>query len=92
MPAKQIFYTGKVQGVGFRYSVKQIATGFEVVGWVRNLPDGRVELQVMSDEAGELAAFLEEVEENSPLSHHIKEKETHVIPPLEDVTGFTIAR
>ena len=40
----QIFYSGRVQGVGFRYSVKMLATGFEVTGMVANLPDGRVEL------------------------------------------------
>ena len=39
-----IYYSGNVQGVGFRYTVKSIATGFEVTGAVRNLPDGRVEL------------------------------------------------
>jgi acylphosphatase len=90
MAAKQIFYTGKVQGVGFRYATKQIATGFDVVGWVRNLPDGRVEMQVMSLDPAELDAFLEEVEQNSPLRNHIKEKETHTVPPLQDVKGFSI--
>ena len=39
-----IYYSGHVQGVGFRYSVKSVATGFEVTGTVRNLDDGRVEL------------------------------------------------
>jgi len=40
----QIYYSGHVQGVGFRYTAKAVATGFDVVGTVRNLPDGRVEL------------------------------------------------
>ncbi len=40
----QIFYSGRVQGVGFRYQTKQLAAGYEVIGAVRNLPDGRVEL------------------------------------------------
>jgi acylphosphatase len=40
----QIHYSGHVQGVGFRYTARALATGFEVVGTVRNLPDGRVEL------------------------------------------------
>jgi acylphosphatase len=92
MPARQIFYTGKVQGVGFRYATKRIATGYEVTGSVRNLADGRVELQVMSADAAELTAFLEEIEVNSELAHHIKEKEVHVIPPLEGVKGFSIVR
>jgi acylphosphatase len=40
----RIFYSGNVQGVGFRYTTKTVATGFEVTGTVRNLLDGRVEL------------------------------------------------
>jgi len=40
----QIFYSGHVQGVGFRYTVKAVASGFEVTGTIRNLSDGRVEL------------------------------------------------
>jgi acylphosphatase len=40
----QVLYSGNVQGVGFRYTVKTVATGFEVTGTVRNLADGRVEL------------------------------------------------
>ena len=36
-----IFYSGRVQGVGFRYGTRVVACGFEVTGTVRNLPDGR---------------------------------------------------
>ena len=39
-----VLYSGRVQGVGFRYTAKTVAAGFEIVGNVRNLPDGRVEL------------------------------------------------
>lgn len=92
MAARHIFYTGRVQGVGFRYSTKRIATEFDVTGWIRNLPDGRVEMQVMSSDVTELLAFLQELEQNSELAHHIKEKEMHSIPDLEGVRGFTIVR
>jgi acylphosphatase len=51
-----IFYSGRVQGVGFRYAVKTVAAGFEVAGTVRNLPDGRVEL-VAEGTRAELEAF-----------------------------------
>ena len=43
MTARQVYYTGRVQGVGFRYSTKRIASGYDVTGSVKNLPDGRVE-------------------------------------------------
>lgn len=86
--AKQYFFTGRVQGVGFRYSTKRLAMGFDLVGWVRNLEDGRVEMQVMGDEE-EIAEFLQEMHD-SPLGHHIQEQEERSISPLEDANGFSI--
>ena len=44
MMAKKILYEGRVQGVGFRFGVRQIAEGFAVAGHAANLPDGRVEV------------------------------------------------
>ena len=43
---REVFYAGHVQGVGFRYTTRSIATQLPVVGLVRNLPDGRVHLVV----------------------------------------------
>ncbi len=51
-----ILYSGHVQGVGFRYTARVVAQGFEVTGVVRNLSDGRVEL-VAEGERAELEAF-----------------------------------
>ena len=42
----QVLYSGRVQGVGFRYTVKSLVAGYDVLGVIRNLPDGRVELIV----------------------------------------------
>ena len=39
-----VYFGGRVQGVGFRYTARRIASGFEVAGYVQNLPDGRVRL------------------------------------------------
>ena len=63
-----MFYSGRVQGVGFRYSVREVACGFEVTGFVRNLPDGRVEL-VAEGDAEEAQAFLAAIHEGQLRSH-----------------------
>ena len=54
---KTVRYTGRVQGVGFRYTARRVADDFAVAGFVRNLPDGSVEL-VAEGEGAEVAAFL----------------------------------
>ena len=90
MASYQVFFSGRVQGVGFRYSVKRIAAGYEVVGWVRNLPDGRVELHAGGGRE-EVDAFLAAIE-SSPLRHHVQSIERHPIPPLRERFGFVIER
>jgi len=91
MVARKAFFTGRVQGVGFRYGTKQLAMGFDVIGMVRNLADGRVELCVMG-ELDELEAFLREIREESNLSHHILEYMEEEIAPeeMQQVKGFSI--
>ena len=59
-----VLYSGSVQGVGFRYTVKALTTGYEVTGTVRNLPDGRVEL-VAEGSREELEAFLLGIRESA---------------------------
>lgn len=43
---KHIYVSGRVQGVGFRFRVQQLARGLDLTGWVRNLDDGRVEMEL----------------------------------------------
>jgi acylphosphatase len=57
---------------------------------VRNLPDGRVELVAVSADPDELAAFLEEIAENSPLAHHIKKVQSAPMPVPPGLRGFEI--
>lgn len=57
---REVFYNGRVQGVGFRYTARQIATRFSVTGFVQNLADGRVRL-VAEGEPDEVERFLDAV-------------------------------
>ena len=58
MVRKHIFFSGRVQGVGFRYQSAWIARDLGLTGWVRNCSDGRVEMEVQGDPAA-IAALLE---------------------------------
>ncbi len=53
----RIYFSGHVQGVGFRQTAHRLAKGFEITGWVKNLSDGRVELLVEGDER-EIQSFF----------------------------------
>ena len=84
----QVFYEGNVQGVGFRYSVKQIAKGFDITGSIRNLPDGRVDLQVSGDER-EVREFIDAISE-SELRAHIKKQSESALTSAPAFRGFEI--
>lgn len=73
MMRKTLHYSGRVQGVGFRFTTERVARGHAVTGYVRNLPDGRVqcvvegeqeEVERFSDElARRMRGYIREVEE-----------------------------
>jgi acylphosphatase len=88
MISLQVFYEGRVQGVGFRFTVRHIAKGFDVTGWVRNLPDGRVELQVTGEE-DEVRAFLDQVTQ-SELHSLIREQSENKLNEPVSARGFEI--
>ena len=79
----QVLYEGSVQGVGFRYTVRQLAKGFDVTGSVRNLPDGRVELSATGEE-GEVRAFVEAIGQSELRAHIRKQSEL----PLANAPAF----
>jgi acylphosphatase len=88
MTSLQVFYEGNVQGVGFRWTVRHIAKGFDVTGWVRNLPDGRVELQAGGEES-EVLAFLDAIK-MSELASHIRRQDQTRLASRPDARGFEI--
>ena len=88
MTARHVFYEGRVQGVGFRYSVRQIATGFDVTGWVRNLPDGRVDFSPPETPA-EVTDFLQAIRD-SDLASFIRNETIDEVPPPSGLRGFEI--
>jgi acylphosphatase len=85
-----IFYSGHVQGVGFRYIAKTVATGFEVSGTVRNLPDTRVEL-IAEGPREELEAFRAAVR-NAGLSSFIHDESVNWTEAQDEFRGFEIVR
>lgn len=81
-------YEGKVQGVGFRASILSLAKGYEVTGWVKNLPDGRVDVYACG-EAVELDDFLSAISE-SHLAGHIENRSLTPGSPEAGLRGFRI--
>ena len=83
------YFSGMVQGVGFRYTTVSVARGFNVTGCVRNLPDGRVHL-VAEGEPKELDAFLESVRDR--MSHYVRACRFQSGPASGEFVGFGIER
>jgi len=74
--------------VGFRYSTRAVACGYEVAGFVKNLPDGRVELVAEGEEA-EVRAFLDALDA-SHLGSYIRGRETRWSAATGEFKGFEI--
>ena len=86
----QILYSGHVQGVGFRYTAKSVAVGFDVCGIVRNLSDGRVELTVEGTRE-ELEAFRAAVRD-AGLKRFIRDESLAWSTAQNEFRGFEIVR
>lgn len=82
-----VYFSGHVQGVGFRYATLQVAKEYEVAGFVRNLPDGRVHLEVEGQKP-ELEAFLKAVGEAMP--GYIRKMERRSARRVAQLRGFAI--
>lgn len=87
MIRKTVHYSGRVQGVGFRYHTYEIAVGYPVRGFVRNLSDGRVEL-VVEGASKDVGRFLATVA--SEMSEHIRGIEVSESPGTGEFSGFGV--
>ncbi len=76
--SKRVTYSGRVQGVGFRYTAQRLAQGFPVTGYVRNLHSGDVELVAEGPE-DQVDAFLAAVAHR--MAHYIENSTTALEPP-----------
>jgi acylphosphatase len=88
MMSIQVFFEGRVQGVGFRWTVRHVAKGFDVKGWIRNLIDSRVEMQVAGEE-DEVRAFIDAIGQ-SELRSHIRKTTEHKLDTPVEASGFEI--
>lgn len=84
---RRVIYTGHVQGVGFRYTTRNLASGFDVRGYVKNLSDGSVEL-VCQGLPPELNAYLSAV--RSHFAGQIRNEKTSTSSVDVDYRGFEI--
>lgn len=84
---REVHYSGTVQGVGFRYTVRSLARHYRVAGYVQNLPDGRVRL-VVEGEPDELRRLIEAV--RGQMGNFIRHVEQSIGPARGDLKGFEI--
>jgi acylphosphatase len=84
-----VHYSGRVQGVGFRFNAQWIARGFHVTGFVRNLPDGGVQLVAEGEEA-EVDRFLAKIADS--MAGNISHADVQRHAATGEFSGFEIAR
>ena len=85
---KHIFFTGRVQGVGFRYTAVHLARPLGLTGWVKNLWDGRVEMEVQGRSEA-IERLLSQLRNQRFIV--IEDIEIQEMTVIEE-TGFAVAR
>ncbi len=83
-----VFWSGRVQGVGFRYTTESAALELGITGWVRNLPDGRVEALVEGPEK-KLQQMLDRIA-SGPMKGYIRGVEVHWEQPTGEFDDFRV--
>ena len=82
-----VYYSGMVQGVGFRYITRQVADELAVSGWVKNLSDGRVEVEAEADE-DVLLYYLQRVKDY--FSRYIQNADIRWLEPKGGASDFKV--
>ncbi len=82
-----VHYRGRVQGVGFRYTARELASQFDVTGYVQNLPDGQV-LVVAEGEAKEIDKFLARIQ--AVMGSYIRSADVVTTAPGGDFQSFDV--
>lgn len=85
---KEIIFTGRVQGVGFRYTARSIARGYEVTGFVRNMPDGSVHMAAEGP-PDQVEAFVSALK--ARMKDYIRDSRETTAPPRDNCDSFEIA-
>ena len=86
--AKHVTYQGRVQGVGFRFTARRIAQRYELAGFVRNLPNGTVEMFVQGS-ADDVDRCLSDIDES--FAGYIRDAKIEDALPDARYDGFSIA-
>lgn len=89
MKRMQVFFSGTVQGVGFRFTAERLARRFPITGFVRNLEDDRVEVTAEGEEAS-LVEFLTAIRKSS-MKYYIRDVEAHWTDSQDCFSRFSIA-
>jgi acylphosphatase len=84
---REVIYSGNVQGVGFRYTTRSLAKGFAITGYVKNLPDGGVQV-VAEGTRSEIEAFLSAIQ--SEMSGYLRDFRQTTRPASGRFMGFDI--
>jgi len=84
---KHIYFSGRVQGVGFRYRSKYLAEPLGLTGWVENLWDGRVEMEIQGEDLA-IRRFLNHLRVQPFV--RITDMELSALPLVEDERGFSV--
>ncbi|MHC4482519.1 MAG: acylphosphatase [Planctomycetota bacterium] len=85
--AKHIIFTGRVQGVGFRFTALDIANRYRLTGWVRNQPDGTVEM-IAQGPPDDISDCIQDIQES--FGGYIRETKIEEISPDPQYIDFKI--